>query len=234
MQQDELELDVLKAKWTDNDRRLDACLRLNRQLLREAYTRRARRALWRLGAMLAVGSFSLLAVIVSLGAFMGKYGSMPRFLWPAVALDMFAIAALVGLNAQIGLALNVDYNRPIAIIQKRLEALRKFRLRYSQAICLTMTLTWAPLVIVALKGFFGVDAYRLFGTTWIVWNALFGLAFAVALILLWIWLSKKHGGRISDSAFGRRFMRDIGGYNLNAAADFLATLAKFEEEKGDS
>lgn len=30
--------------------------------------------------------------------------------------------------------------------------------------------------------------------------------------------------------FGRRFMRDIGGYNLNAAADFLATLAKFEDE----
>ena len=229
-----MDLDVLKEKWADNDRKLEASLRLNRQLLREIYTSRARRALWRLGVMLAVGSILLLGVILSLGVFIGKYGRMPQFLWPAVALDAFAIAALVGLNAQIGLALNIDYGRPIAIIQKRLAALRMFRLRYSQAVCLTMTLTWAPIVIVVLKGFFGVDAYRLFGTSWILWNASFGLAFGLAILFLWIWLSKKYGGGISGSVFGQRFLRDIRGYNLNAAADFLATLARFTDEKGDS
>jgi hypothetical protein len=234
MQENNLEMDVLKEKWADNDRRLEASLRLNRQMLREMYSTRARHALWRLGAMLAAGSCFWLAVIISLGAFMGKYGSAPRFLWPAVALDVFAIAALVGLNVQIGLTLNIKYDQPVAEIQKRLEALRMFRLRYAQGICLTMTLTWGPIVIVVLKGFFGLDAYRLFGTTWIAWSALFGLALGVALIILWVWLSKKYESQISNSAFGRGFMRNIGGYNLNVAADFLAILGKFEDEKGDS
>jgi hypothetical protein len=232
--QENLDWDVLKEKWADNDRKLEASLHLNRQLLRETYTVRARNALWRLGAMLAVGSITLVAVIVSLGAFMGKYGFMPRFFWPAAALDAFAIAALAGLNAQIGLALNIDYGRPITIIQKRLESLRMFRLRYCQGICLMMTLTWAPIVIVVLKGFFGVDAYRLFGTSWILWTAFFGLAFGLALMFLWLRLSKQYGGRISGSEFGQKFMREIGGYNLNAAADFLDTLARFTDEKGDA
>jgi hypothetical protein len=63
---------------------------------------------------------------------------------------------------------------------------------------------------------------------------LFGLALGVALIILWVWLSKKYESQISNSAFGRGFMRNIGGYNLNVAADFLAILGKFEDEKGDS
>jgi predicted permease len=233
MVEDHLDLDVLKEQWADNDRKLEASLRLNLQMLREMYTTRARHALWRLAAMLTAGSFFWLAVIISLGTFMARCGWTPRFLWPAVVLDIFAIAALIGLNAQIGLALNINYDQPIVEIQRRLEKLRMFRLRYTQGICLTMTLTWAPIVIVLLKGLFGMDAYRLFGTSWILWNVLFGLALGLALVALWIWLSKKYGSRIGGSAFGRRFMRDIGGYNLNAAADFLATLAKFQDENGN-
>ena len=51
-----MELDELKVKWAEYDRKLDESIRLNRQLLRESYTRRAKFALWRLAAMLAAGS----------------------------------------------------------------------------------------------------------------------------------------------------------------------------------
>jgi hypothetical protein len=51
-----MELDELRQKWLEHDRKLDTSIRLNRQLLREAYTRKARFALWRLGAMLVAGS----------------------------------------------------------------------------------------------------------------------------------------------------------------------------------
>jgi hypothetical protein len=229
MQQNNMDLDVLREKWVEHDKRLEASIRLNRQLLRETYTRRAQSALRRMAAILALGSISLLAVIVSLGVFLHKYGSMPRFLWPAVALDVFAVAALAALNAQIGLALKSDYNQPVATIQKRLETLRMFRIRYSQAIFLTMALTWAPIFIVVMKAFFGVDAYRAFGTAWIVVNVLFGLAF----LLVGIWLSKKYGPRVNSTPFGQQLMKDIAGYNLNAATGFLKTLSEFEEEKHD-
>src|SRR5580658_3345110 len=165
-----MELDELKEKWAEHDRKLDESIRLNRQLLRDMYTRRARFALWRLAAMLAAGALCMLAIIVSLGRFIAQNWSMPRIAWPAIVLDVLAIATLAALNAQIGLALNINYNQPIAVIQKRLETLRKFRIRYIQAIFLLATLTWTPLFIVVMKGSLGWDVYRLFDTTWIVGN----------------------------------------------------------------
>jgi hypothetical protein len=216
-----MELDELKERWAEHDRKLDLSIRLNRQLMRETYTRRAKWALRRLAAMLALGSIAMLVVIVSLGAFTAKNWAMPRFTIPAILLDIAAIAALAALNAQIGMALTVDYTQPIAAIQKRLETLRRFRIRYSQAIVLIMTLTWAPIFIVVMKGFFGVDIYRLFGTAWILSNVAFGLV----VLVLGLWLFKKYGPRMNQE-----FLKDIAGCNLNAASGFLATLAEFEQD----
>ena len=107
--------------------------------------------------MLAAGSIFILIMIVWLGRFIAAYHSMPRFVWPAVVLDLMAIAALGALTAQIGLALSINYNQPVAVIQKRPETLRKLRIRYTQAIFLTTALTWAPIFIVLMKVFLGVD-----------------------------------------------------------------------------
>jgi hypothetical protein len=101
----------------------------NRQLLRDVYTRKARFALWRLGTMVAAGSAILLVVIVLLGAFIHQNWGMPRFVWPAMTLDVFAIATLACLSVQIALALQVDYDLPVAVIQKQLERLRGIRIR---------------------------------------------------------------------------------------------------------
>jgi hypothetical protein len=207
-----MELDELKEKWAEHDRKLDLSIRLNQRLIRDAYTRRAKFALWRLAAMLALGSIAMLPVIVFLGAFTAKNWAMPRFTIPAILLDIAAIAALAALNAQIGMALNIDYTQPIAAIQKRLEMLRKFRIRYIQAIILTSALLWAPMFIVVMKAFLGADVYRLFGTAWMVTNVAFGLA----VLPLGIWLLKK--------------FRPGAGYNVDAASGFLKTPAEFEDD----
>jgi len=217
-----MELDELRQKWLEHDRKLDLSIRLNRQLLRDTYTRRARFALWRLGAMLAAGSVILLAIVVSLGAFIHQNWGMPEFVWPAVVLDVFAIATLACLGLQIALALNVDYNQPVAVIQKQLERLRKIRIRYIQGICLGMTLTWAPIFMVVMKAALGVDVWREFDRTWLVTNVLIGLA----VIPVGIWYARRFGGRVSQ-----KFLNDLAGYNLNAASRFLADLARFEEEE---
>lgn len=225
-----MELDELKEKWAEHDRKLDESIRLNRQLLWDMYTRRARWALWRLSAMLAAGAIFLLVVIFSFGRFIAQNWFVPRFVFPAAVLDLAAIAALAALIVQIGLALHIDYNQPVARIQKRLETLRKFRIRYIQAICLAMTLTWTPIFIVVMKASLGWDVYRLFGTTWMVVNAAFGL-----LILgIGVWVARRYGDPMSKSAFGQRFLRDLAGYNLNAASGFLATLAEFQGDYSSS
>jgi hypothetical protein len=220
-----MELDEWKEKWEEYDRKLDESLRLNRRLMRESYTARARWALWRLAGMLVLGSILMLAVIVWLGRFIAANWPAARFTVPAMLLDGVAIAALAALNAQIGMALNINYNQPVTAIQKRLEMLRRFRVRYAQAIFLLMTLTWTPIFIVAMKAL-DVDVYRTFDTGWLVANVAFGLA----VLVVGLWLARRYGARFRNTAFGERLMRDLGGQNLNAASAFLAMLAQFEKE----
>ena len=213
-----MELDELRTKWAEHDRKLETTIILNRQLLRENYTGRARTALRRLAALLSVGSISLLAVIVSLGAFIHNNLGMPRFVWSAVLLDVLAVAALGAVNFQIGLVLQVDYDQPVSMIQKRIENLKRVRIRYVQGICVLSALTWFPMFVVVMKAFLGVDVYRTFDMNWIIWNVVFGLA----VIPPGIWLVRKFGNRMSD---------EIAGYNIGAASGFLKKLEQFEREE---
>jgi hypothetical protein len=216
-----MELDELRQKWLEHDRKLEISIRLNRQLLRDAYTRKARFALWRLGAMLAAGCAILLGIVGWLGLFIHQNQGMPEFVWPAVALEVFAIATTVCLNRQIVLALRIDYDQPVAVIQKQIERLRRARIRYIQAVCLGTTLTWAPIFMVVMKAAFGVDVWLEFDRTWLVTNVLIGLA----VIPVGIWLARQLASRLNQ-----KFLNDLAGYNLNAASRFLADLARFEEE----
>jgi hypothetical protein len=55
-------------------------------------------------------------------------------------------------------------------------------------------------------------------------------AFGFLVLGIGVWTARHFGDRMSNSAFGQRFLRDLAGYNLNAAAGFLATLAEFEKD----
>lgn len=221
-----VEMDDLRKTWAEYDRKLDTNIRLSRQLLVATNLNRVRSPLRRLAFFLGVESVIQFAVVVALGSFIYENMATPRFALAGATLDVFAIAILIAMIRQIASALQIDYDKPIAVIQKQLGKLRVLRIRYIQGIFLVATLVWTPLLIVALKGFWGLDAYRLFGTAYLVANVLVG----VAIIPLAIWLSKKFGDRMGRSPMIQRFMRDLAGYNLNAATGSLATLAKFEEE----
>jgi hypothetical protein len=225
-----MELDELKQKWAAHDRKLEVNIRLTRQLLTATKMNRARSALQRLAVILALESVVALAVIIVLGSFIGDHIAMVRFAVPAAALDLFEIASLIVLIQQIRRALYIDYSNPVAAIQKQLESLRMLQIRHFQWTLLLAPLLWTPLLIVALEGFLRVDAYKTVGAAYLLANLLFGLA----IIPLAIWLSKKFGDRMDRSPKIQRLMKELAGYNLNAASGFLATLSEFEEEKRDT
>jgi hypothetical protein len=224
-----IELDELKEKWAEHDRKLEVNIRLSRQLLIATKMNRARSAMQRLAVFLALESAITLVVIAALGSYIGDHIAMVRFVIPAVALDLFEIATLIVLIRQIGLALHIDYAKPIAVVQKQLESLRTLSIRYVQWTFLAAPLLWTPLLIVALKTFWGVDAYNTLGSTFLLANLLFGLAF----ILLVLWVSKKFSDRMNRSSWMHRLMNNLAGQNLNAARDFLATLSEGEDEHHD-
>jgi len=225
-----IDLDAFQEKWAEQDRKLDASIRLNRRLLMAVNLNRVRSPMRRLAFFLGLESIIQVAVVVALGNFIYEHIATMRFALPAAALDVFAIAILSSMIRQIAGALQIDYDKPIVGIQKQLEDLRVLSIRCIQGIFLVATLAWTPLLIVTLKGFLGLDAYRLFGAPYLAANLLVGLA----IIPLAVWFSKRFSSRMNRSPVMQRLMKDLAGHNLNVATDFLATLSEFEDEQRDN
>jgi hypothetical protein len=192
---------------------------------------RVRSPLRRFAFFMGLEAFIGLIVLFILGQFMYEHWAEPRFALPAAALHVWVIANVAASIRQMAMALHIDYDEPIAAIQKQLENLRVLRIRVTQWALLTgQVVWWVPFLIVVLKGRWGVDAYRAFGGTVLAVNVLFGLT----IIPLAIWVSRKFGDRMGRSPMIQRLMRVLAGYHLNAATGFLATLSDFENEKRDS
>ncbi|HVS45485.1 MAG TPA: hypothetical protein VMS32_02355 [Verrucomicrobiae bacterium] len=226
MANDETTLDELKAKWVEHDHKLDTDIRLNRQLTAALTLKPARSAMGWLVFSLVVEIFFALVAVVLLGDFIGDHFRTATFSVPAIALDIFALAFLNNLIRQFVTTRQIDYSQPIATIQKKLETLRMLRIRYVQGILLIAVLAWPLLLIVGLKAFFNLDAYDLFGWSYLWANTLLGLA----IIALAIWLAKRFADRVKGSPLASYLARTIGGSSLNAATDFVANLAAFEHE----
>jgi hypothetical protein len=222
-----MELEDLKRRWEDHDRKLDAVIRLNASLVRGSALSRAATATTRLSRLLLVELLLDLVLVVWLGSFIADHITQPRFLIPALALDLGAIALVRVYVLQWAALRSLDYSAPIVAIQKRLGALQVQRVRAVKWVLLTAPLVWTPMLIVGLKGLLGVDAYAILPHAWLAAN----LAFGAALIPLAVWIARRSADRMERSPLVQRILRDLAGYNLNAAVGFLGSLARFEEEE---
>ena len=84
-----------------------------------------------------------------------------------------------------------------------------------------------PVLIVAFKGFLGVDAYLFLNGRWLLGNLLFGLAF----IPLMLWAARRFASRWQGSPLLQSLMDDLAGRSLVAATGFLNELSQFEQER---
>ncbi len=223
-----MDLQEMKDRWADYDRKLEASLRLNTRVLREINLGRVDSSLKRLSRLLVFELLADLAAVVILGMFIAGHAGEMRFLAPALVLGVCAVAFVMKSIRQLVALHGLDYSAPVVVIQKQLEALRIERIRATKWVLLLSPLLWTPLLIVALEGLFGVDAYLFLDGTWLATNLLFGLAF----IPLMLWTARRFAGRWQGSPLVQRLMDDLAGRSLVEAAGFLGVLSRFEEEGG--
>jgi hypothetical protein len=221
-----MDIEDMKQRWEEADRKLDASLRLSTRLLRESALGKAARATSRLSWLMLPEILLNLGLVVWLGSFLADHFTQARFAVPALALDLGAIALLIAQGHQWFALRNIDYSAPVVAIQKELGRLRLLELRVFKWVMVTAPLAWTPLLIVAIKGLLGLDPYAIFSGAWLAANVAFGLA----VLLLAVWISRRYADRMERSPVIQSLMRNLSGYNLNAAAGFLGSLARFEEE----
>jgi hypothetical protein len=223
-----MELQDLKDRWNEYDRKLDANLRLNTRVLREFGLNRVGSSLRRLTRVIVFELLMGLLAAVLLGSFIADHLGEMRFLVPALVLDVFVIY-FIGWSIRQWVALgSVDYGESIVTIQRKLELLKIDRIRMTKWVFLLSPLLWTPLLIVSVEGLIGLDAYATFDTAWLVSNFVFGLA----VIPLMLWLSKRYADRLRGSSLARRVVDALADRSLNEATGFLGSLSSFERENG--
>jgi hypothetical protein len=221
-----MELEDLKNRWADYDRKLDRSLRLNTLALREATAGRVDSSLRRLTRLLWFELLTTLPLVFLLGRFVADHLREARFLVPGLALGLGALGLALSAIHQLNALATLDLGAPVVEIQKRLERLRIWRIRTTQWTLLLSPLLWVPMLVVALEGLIGLDAYRIFDTAWLIGNLLFGVAF----LLLMVWVSRRFADRLHRSPLVQSLLDDFAGRSLVAATGFLGALRRFEEE----
>ncbi|CAN5517585.1 hypothetical protein BH11ARM2_BH11ARM2_30320 [soil metagenome] len=218
-----MELDELRMQWAAQSRKLDETTRLNERLLAVRQLDRARATLlWpKIGASLEI-ALSVL-VLLWIGGFVFDHRAQPAFLIPGLAVHLYSILILAA-EIQTLIALNADFSRPVVEIKGSLARARVWQIRSTQAIFLTAPLIWTPLLIVLIKGIVGLDAYRMFGTPWLLANLIFGIAFIPATLGI-VRLLRKNG-KLSRLMAG--LADTLTGEGVKKAASELDRLSEFE------
>jgi hypothetical protein len=221
-----MELDELKAVWQSNEAELERTLRLNAELIEGRRLRESGRHLRRLTAGISLEAVFDLVAVLSIGSFAADHVGEPRFFVPAVLLGAYVIAIFAANVRQIVDLRSIDFAEPVVAVARRLEKLHLRRIRTTLATLLVAPLMWAPLAIVAVRWFFGIDLYAVADPRWLTANGLFGLAVIPAAIFV----ARRFGPRLRESSFGRALADEIAGRSLAAARDDLAAIGRFAED----
>jgi len=204
-----MELDDFKAKWMETD-----AIRINTRAARAIV--RAEDSLrrhWRQLTLELIVDGLLLLVI---GSFTADHFREPRFFVPGLMLHVAVILLSIPLLRQLVFLRGVDYAEPVVAIQRQVERLRIEQIRATKWTLIAAPLLWVPLLIVAMKGLLGLDAWALLDTRWLVANVAFGIAFLAGML----WASRRFEGRWMDALAGR---------SLETATRHLEEVARFEE-----
>lgn len=228
-------LDALQQRWQSQDARLDEVLTLNRRILLALESGKARTALERVARTLWI-QFAIDALaVLALGSFIGNRAEALltgaagewRFVAPALALFLPAVAILASVVAQLVELRAIDPASAVTEMQSRFERLRTRRIAITKAVILACPTLWIAIAIVLLRGLFRVDLYAWLPLWWIWLNVAVGLL----LVPITIWASRKLLDRLGHRPSVQRLARDLAGTGFDEAREQLARLAAFEREE---
>lgn len=209
-----MNLEALRAQWTEYDRKLDALVRLNREAVREARISPVRRRLaW--SGIFAGAEIAVTATFeVFLAAFVARHWGQPVLAMAAVALLAAAIPFLALQVRHLVLLSRIEYGAPVLELQKRVEALRMVQSAAGLWALGTGVILWPFAAMVLVEGIWGIDFSGIdIGVATV--NLAFGCVAA-----FFVWRLRKHPG-LRDELAGR---------TLASARARLAELARFESE----
>ncbi|MEO8161902.1 MAG: hypothetical protein ABI588_10830 [Arenimonas sp.] len=220
-----MDLDSMRGRWQDANRRADAAIRMDADAMRAALAMRTRTAFRRHSGWLLAGLVVGAGLIAVLGAFLLRHGGDWRYALMAGALLVLVAAEFVVDLRQWRALSALDFNGPLLQVRGELDTIRSRRLGMVKWIVLSSVLLWWPALLVAFMALTGVDALRFIAPSVIWVNLAFGLGCIPLGLWLMQWLSKRYSARPGF----QRFLRDAAGRSWQQAEDAFAAGERFEQ-----
>ena len=214
-----MELDEMKQTWAAMELRLDGLEALLRRESRDRRTGRARAALrplfWGQSLQLVVGN-----VLVVCGALLwATHLHQPDVLVCGLVAHAYGLLLTIFSARNLYLIQRIDYAAPVLEIQRRIAALRAFRVRVETPInAVVVCFMWIPVLWVNLA-MYGID---LWSPGLIGWALASGVAGVIAIVVV-VWVMRRlgYGHKVDEASAGRSIVR------AQAALD---EIARFERE----
>ena len=221
-----MELDEMKKAWQELSSRNAELTAQVSGIETELKRGRSRSQLMRFAWVPAIEVVTGFATPLLVGSFLADGPYEAKFVLPALVLMAAGIVLLASSIWQLATIGQIDFRQPVIEVQRRIAAVQLVRIRTTQWTLILSPAFWMPLFTVALRGLIGLDVYRVFGTTYVLANLLFGLAAAPAIYFI----ARAVGRRFRGSSTLRYLVDDIGGRSLSAAVRSLDETVRFGAE----
>jgi hypothetical protein len=200
-----MELDDMKASWTLINQRLEQQQVLNLQIFKDNKLDRAKRALrplkWGQILQIAAGGYFML----QWGPYWVAHRDATHLMICGLTMHAYGLMLVLTAARNLYLQSRLDYGVPVLEIQRRVAALRSWRLREALLYGVTGCLIWVPFLLLLFASV-GVDVWRNApGVVW--WNL---VASAACLVLLYGFVRfsrlpgrERLGAWLDDTVVGR-------------------------------
>lgn len=218
-----MQLDDLQRTWAAHGAALERCLAIDERLLRETVFRRARWSLvpfvvWRaLEVVLGVAALSMIASVL------GAHWGSPRYVAVGCALLVYAVGVAARSAQQLVGGLRLDYDGPVAAIQREVARLQTIEQRAFKWAFLGGVLLWLPALLVAFEALTGVAALERVDLAWLLGNLVFG----VLALALGQHIAVRRLAPADRSPWAQRVLDGLSDRRLRAISSRLAELSQF-------
>jgi hypothetical protein len=211
-----MELDDMKLAWQAIGRQMERRYALDFEVFREGRLRKARRQLLPLRIGLALRlAFGIVLMGLAARFWVMHWGAV-HLVVCGLLVHAYGLLLAVTAGHESDLLRGVDYADPVLALQRKLERLRRWRMRTVPLWIFTGCLVWVPMLLIAFR-WLGVDVWRRSPSV-VGWFVLSGLVALAGFYAVWRWWPGAAGA----------MRRDAVGCSLDRSKQFLDEISRFE------
>lgn len=217
-----MELEELKNKWNEQNKKLNESLRLNEDLIENVKIDKTKSKMYGLLIKRIAEAIVFFIIVMMLGTYIGNNFTLTAPVISALVLFAFSIVGLSGSIGQIFYIMSIDYEKPVVEIQKDISRVRTHSIQILRLILLSVPF-YTAYIFLGAKIILGFDLFTSADDIWLITQAVF----SVILLFPTFWLVRELG-RKTNKKWLKGLLDKLVGSTTFDAVRLLEDLNEFK------